>query len=440
MDELSQFFRKFKNQITFNIRFFILCVVAGIGSALFSYATDEAYKWCLQIYHFLGHGVFIYIPLIFVIIAYLLKNYFPYAGGSGLPQGYALDVFEQKTLHATYSIRTMIGKVVLTFMSILGGASLGKEGPTIQICASVFASMKRITAEQKKFLIRVGSGVGVATAFNAPLGGIIFAIEEYIKHSDSKMNVALLAGIAIAGYFTVMVSGNYSYMGHINTSQLYYSWTGIFVSLVAGVICGLLGAFFTWVIVLMSVDKRLFINKLRRKYYLLNAAVFGLFVAYIGIMTHGLSFGNGADTTRELLNQNMNVTWVFALAKTAGTVFSVAAGVPGGYFSTSLSIGAGIMGAVHNIMPLLPLTQFYLLGMVGFLAAITGAPITAVAMIMSIVSDTQHFALPLILTSIIASYIASLFGESVYHQQVLIYVDKEKYNAIHKNSKRHFGK
>lgn len=427
---MSKYFDFLRNEhFRFNVRFVMLCAVAGVGSALFSMATDRAVLTSMQMFHYLNYWVLITTPLIFVVTVFILKRYFPYAGGSGLPQGYALDVFDKPELHATYSIRTMFGKVVLTIMSILGGASLGREGPTIQICASIFASMRKISDEQRKFLIRIGSGVGVATAFNAPLGGIIFAIEEYILHSNSKINILLLAGIGVAGYFSVLVSGNYSYMGNIDVSALYYSWEIILIAIAAGILCGLTGALFTWLMVFVSVGKNSFFCKLRKKHALKMAFTFGILVAGLGLLSHGYSFGNGATETSILLNSNVNAPWYYGMAKALGAILSVAAGVPGGYFSTALSIGLGIMSAVHHILPVAPLQQFYLLGMVGFLAAITGAPITAIVMIMSIVSDTQHFALPLILTSLLASYIATRFGDSVYHQQVLIYIDKDKYDA-----------
>ena len=417
-----------RKKFLFNIQFFALCAIAGIGSALFSQATDKAFATCMQIFHHLNYWVLLTTPLFFMLIVFLLKRYFPYAGGSGLPQGYALDVFEQPELQATYSLKTMFGKVMLTIMSILSGASLGREGPTIQICASIFSSMRNISLERKKFLIRIGSGVGVATAFNAPLGGIIFAIEEYIQHSDSKINVFLLSGIGIAGYFTVLVSGNYSYMGSIDVSHLSYSWEMILVSILAGVVCGLTGALFTWLMVFVSVGKDSKFCKWRKSNVIKSAGIFGFLVAALGLLSHGYSFGNGSVETSMLLNSTVSAPWYFGLVKATGAIFSVAGGVPGGYFSTALSIGLGIMDLFHSLMPSLPIQQFYLLGMVGFLAAITGAPITAVVMVMSIVSDTQHFALPLILTSLLASKIAGVFGDSVYHQQVLIYIDKEKYN------------
>lgn len=413
----------------FNLTFLGLCAVAGIGSALFSIATDKAYDLYMLLFHHFKYGILIYTPLTFGLIAYLLNKYFPYAGGSGLPQGYALDVFNEETLNNTYSLKTMAGKALLTFLSILSGASLGREGPTIQICASIFASIKNISQERKKVLIRIGSGVGVATAFNAPLGGIVFAIEEYIKHCDAKVNVLLLTGIGFAGYFMVVIAGDYSYMGRVTLANLHYSWTAILLAIVAGILCGIFGAIYTKLMVLVSVNKGSLFSKLRQKYYLITAIFFGLLVAILGIYTNGYSFGNGAHEANNLLNHNASIPWYFAISKAVGSLFSVAAGVPGGYFSTALSIGMGIMDLIYKLFPSLNSSQYYLLGMVGFLAAITEAPITAAAMIMSIVANTQEFALPIIIASLLGSYIASLFGDSVYHQQVLIYIKKEKYHA-----------
>lgn len=138
-----------KKNLKFNLSFIFLCILAGIGSALFSLATDKAYYWCMIIYKNYSYLMIITTPIMFVIIVFLFKKYFSYAGGSGLPQGYALDVFDEEVLRSTYSIKAMVGKVILTFLSILSGAALGREGPTIQICASIFAMFKNISIERK---------------------------------------------------------------------------------------------------------------------------------------------------------------------------------------------------------------------------------------------------------------------------------------------------
>jgi len=411
----------------FHLRFLFLCILAGIGSGYFTLITNQAYFYFKQLYQYSPYSIFIWTPTVFCLIAFLFKHYFPYAGGSGLSQGYALDAFAQYELKNTYSIKTMFGKILLTLGSIGSGASLGREGPSIQICSAIFGSMKGLSLKHKKLFIRLGSGIGVATAFNAPLGGIIFVLEEYLKVSRIEINNLLLLGIIIAGYTGTLIYGDYSYMGRVPTSLLTYHWQTIVLSIIAGIICGLAGAALTRFIVYFTVNQGQFWYAFSRKHYLCLAIFFGFCVALLGFLSDGASFGNGAVEVKYVLDNGLSLPWHYGLTKSLGTLFSIAANAPGGYFSTALSIGAGLMDTVHRLWPILPVEQFYLLGMVGFLAAITNAPITAVAMMLSIVIDSQYFLLPMILSSLTASYLANLFGDSVYHQQVLIYIDKQKY-------------
>lgn len=409
-----------------NFQFLFAAAVVGFASAGFSFLVDKAFMYCHMVFNYGGYWMFLFTPSIFVVTVFLLKKFFPFSDGSGLPQGYAIDVFGEQEINQHYSIRTAIGKAILTFMSILGGASLGKEGPTIQICSSIFAQIKGITLEKKRLLIKLAAGVGVAAAFNTPLGGMIFAIEEYVRKISAKSATMLVGGTLIAVVINNYFSGDLEYMGSISLSLLNHGFKIGYLALFIGLICGLGGALFTKIIVFISVNNTWFINRLRKNHYLLNALVFGLVVALIGYFTNGLSFGNGANATKYFLDTNTQAPWYYGVSKFCGAVSSVAAGVPGGYFSTALSIGAGIGDLIHHFVPSIPLVQFYLLGMVGFLASITQSPITATAMVVEM-SNTSEFAIPILITAFIASMIAEFFGDSVYHQQVLKYIPEEKY-------------
>lgn len=416
------------NEKGFVVQFILMSAVAGVISSLFTLVTDLAHVVSLKIYAFNPFIMFAFTPIVFVIISYLLRKYFPYSDGSGLPQGYAVDIFTKEQLNNTYSLRTMLGKILLTFMSILGGASLGKEGPTIQICSSLYASIKNVSEKRHRLLIKIGAGVGVAAAFNAPLGGMVFAIEEYVRNVHARLATYLVLGAGVAVYFANLITGYQPYLGYIPVHLLHANYKAGILALLIGGICGLLGALFTKVLVFVTVDKEWVVNRWRRKHYLVNAIFLGAVVALIGYYTLGYSFGNGSSSVREFLDHNASSPWYFGLSKFLGATASVAAFVPGGYFSTALSIGAGIGDLFQKIIPVhLPLVQFYLLGMVGFLAAITQAPVTAIAMVVEI-SNSGEFTLPILVAAIIASYIAEIFGDSVYHQQALNYIDKERYN------------
>lgn len=411
----------------FDVQFLLLAAIVGLASAGFTYAVNFAEKFCHDFYTSYGLLTYIYIPAMFVFIVWMLKKYFPYSDGSGLPQGYAVDIFDNERLQNTYSLRTAIGKVFLTFMGIASGASLGKEGPTIQICASLFAQMRDISDKKRRLLIKLGAGVGVAAAFNAPLGGMIFAIEEYIRKISTKIAILLVGATLIAVFVCDSFTSHAPYLGYINRNLLQHDGSIIVVGILVGFACGLCGALFTWLMVLVSVNKKLAINRWRKKHYLLNALIFGLLVAFIGHLTGGLSFGNGTSTTRYFLDNDIQAPWYYAIGKFFGAISSVSAGVPGGYFSTALSIGAGIGDLLHHFFTDVPLVQIYLLGMAAFLAAITQSPITAVVMVVEM-SNSSEFSLPILLSAFVASIISEQFGDGVYHQQVLNYIDPARYN------------
>lgn len=411
----------------FSWQFLALCVVVGVISAAFTELVNLATWFCHRMYSFGGWVTYIYIPLMITATVYLLKKYFPYADGSGLPQGYAVDVFDSERLNNTYSLRSMVGKLLLTFMSIAGGASLGKEGPTIQVCSSLFAQLRNLSDGRRRMLIKLGAGVGVAAAFNTPVGGMVFVIEEYLKKINPHVATILVAATGIAVTVADLCSwSNTPYLGFINQELLHPSFGILLCALLIGVVSGLAGALFTKLVVFVTVDKTWIVNRWRKQHYLVNALFCGLLIAFIGHLTGGLSFGNGSETTRQFLDSGTNAPWHYALGKFSGALASVAAGAPGGYFSTALSIGAGIGDLLHHLISGFPLAQFYLLGMAAFLAAITQAPITAVAMVVEM-SNSSQFSLPILCAAFLGSLIAEQFGDSVYHQQVLNYVDKSRY-------------
>ncbi|MCE3268847.1 MAG: hypothetical protein K0R49_1099 [Burkholderiales bacterium] len=330
------------NEKQFIIQFIFMSIATGIISALFTLAISFATKINLALFQANPKYMFIFTPVVFTIISFLLKKYFPYADGSGLPQGYAIDVFSEERLNQTYSIRSMIGKIILTFMSILAGASLGKEGPTIQICSSLYASIKNISEKRRRLITKLGAGVGVAAAFNSPLGGMVFAIEEYVRAINARLATYLVLGTVVAVYCANLLLGNTPYLGSINSDLLHPGYLIGGFALIIGGVCGVAGSVFTKLVVLVTVDKKFAINRWRRKYHLINAFCCGLIVAFIGYHTLGYSFGNGTDSVRIFLEHNTNGPWYFALSKFFGAIASVAAFVPGGYFSTALAIGAGI--------------------------------------------------------------------------------------------------
>jgi H+/Cl- antiporter ClcA len=404
---------------SFYIEFLLYSLIIGFFSILFSIIVDYALNFCNKIFNYNNLYMFFYTPILFVIVVVILRKIFPYSDGSGIPQGYLVDSYDKYYLKKIYSIYSSIGKALLTFISILAGASLGKEGPTVQVSSSLLAQIKNISDNKKRLLIKIGSGVGVAAAFNTPIGGMVFALEEYIKQINPKIATQLIAATFIAVSTVNLINGSIPYIGFTNHKLLFVSKIVLLISAIMGILVGICGVIFTKIVIKFTIKDSL-INRFRQKHYILTAIIFGFLVGLIGYFTKGLSFGNGAILLNQSISNNELLPWYFAIAKFLGAIFSISAGVVGGYFSTGLSIGAGIGAIVYKYFSVLPLLQFYLLGMVAFISAITQSPITAVAMVVEM-SNSSEFCIALLLSAFLSSFVSELFGGSVYHQQIIKY-------------------
>ena len=145
--------------------------------------------------------------------------------------------------------------------------------------------------------------------------------------------------------------------------------------------------------------------------------MFGLLVAAIGLISHGLSFGNGYVESKETLSSGISLPHAYFIYKMLGSLFSTASGVPGGYFATSLSIGGGIGSFIHDIYSVANIQQYCLLGMVAFLASVTRAPITSIVMVFQVTSS-QMFTLPIMLSALTATWVSELMSRGIYEYQI----------------------
>jgi H+/Cl- antiporter ClcA len=200
--------------------FWIGAISVALAAILFAVASE----WADNSFHKLL-GVSPYLPLLitplgFALIVYLTRKYFPGSQGSGIPQTIAaLDPKENSEIRErVLSLRVAFGKILLTVGGFFFGASVGREGPTVQIGASIMHSLGRFTRfpqhDMDKGLILAGAAAGVAAAFNTPLAGIVFAIEELSRSFEEHNSSTILMTVIIAGITSLALLGNYSYFGH----------------------------------------------------------------------------------------------------------------------------------------------------------------------------------------------------------------------------------
>ncbi len=184
------------------------------------------------------------------LCVFLARTVFPNSQGSGIPQVIAARQIEDAKLrNALVSLRTAFGKVVVMMIGLLCGASIGREGPTVQVGASImgFIGRKSPVVYQQNLLL-AGAAAGIAAAFNTPLAGIVFGIEELSRSFEAKASGLVIGCIIAAGVTSLAILGDYTYFGSTAaTMPLGRVWLVVPVMAVAG---GLLGGLFSRILIL----------------------------------------------------------------------------------------------------------------------------------------------------------------------------------------------
>ncbi|HEY6434697.1 MAG TPA: chloride channel protein [Acetobacteraceae bacterium] len=382
-------------------------VVMAVG-ATFAYAGFERIvaRWPL--------APLLVTPLGFAALSWLTRKYFPNAEGSGIPQAIAArKLWGQRERGRLVSLRLGLGKILLTLAGLLCGASIGREGPTVQVGASVMFAIGRLSPARQPGLILAGAAAGIAAAFNTPLAGVIFAIEEMSRSFDERSNGLVIGTIIAAGIVSVALLGNYTYFGV--TSAVLGGAIGWAAVPICGIVGGLLGGTFSRILVVAARGVPGRVGPLLKRHPVLMALCCGLLVALCGLLSGNTVFGTGYPQVKALIDNGTPLPRSFGLLKLAATTLSSVAGIPGGLFSPSLAVGAGLGVDVATMFPTVPVAAIVLLGMVGYFSGVVQAPITAFVIVAEMTAD-HNMMVPLMASSLIGTAASRLIcPEGVYH-------------------------
>lgn len=343
-------------------------------------------------------------PLLFVLASGLVVKLAPQAKGSGIPQ--VLQAIDESQSRAQkyaslnsdlVSMKTAVIKVLSMCTGILAGASIGREGPTVQISASLFAltgrGMKRHLPQidYHSYLV-AGGAAGVAAAFNAPLAGITFALEEIAHGSFDQFKEWVIVSVVIAGVTAQAIAGNYLYLGH---PQILPGTLMVLMldALLVGAVAGSLGALFS----LLLTSHRL--AGVLPKSWWLRAFLCGSICSVLILALHSRveegAAGSGYEIVRTFMDSGTDgrLPLLFPLVKFFITIFSYLSGMAAGIFAPCLTIGSGIGFTLASILQLVNLKSCALFGMVAFFSGAVQAPLTAVVIVMEM-SDHHQLILP----------------------------------------------
>jgi CIC family chloride channel protein len=353
-----------------------------------------------------------------VVAIGLVRNYAPEAGGSGIPHLEAvLRRFREMSWRHILPVKFIGGA-----LAIGGGLTLGREGPTVQMGGAVGAAVSeflKVSTRERFILIASGAGAGLAAAFNAPLAGFIFVLEELQRDFRRGVFAAALVAAAVADIVARSVSGQLPVFAVPSYEAPSLMALPVFVLL--GIVTGLLGVLFNRGL-LASID---LFGRVPARWVIWVAAIIGGLIGLVGWFAPE-AVGGGHNLTEHVLVGEMALAalplW-FGL-RFAMTMASYSTGVPGGIFAPLLALGAmiglGVGQMTHLLLPTV-VTQpevFAVVGMAAYFAAIVRAPLTGVVLITEMTGNYWQL-LPLMTACFCAYLVAEHLQDVPIYERLL---------------------
>jgi len=391
--------------------FLILSVFLGVFAGLAVVTLRIVIDWSKLI--FLGPDpansplrLVIAPTIVGLAVAVLVIHVFPTARGSGVTQTKSALYI----LNGYISIRTTIGKFVLSALAIGSGQSLGPEDPSLQVGAGLASSLGRrlhLSRNKLRLIAPVGAAAGLAAAFNAPISAVLFVIEEVV----GRWSAGVLGAVVLSSISSVVVMRWFlgaAPMFRIPATQL-VSPRELLAYAVLGIVGGLVAVLFAKAI--GALRPRLRALPQWTQYFLPSTA--GLLVGLMGSLGAYQVMGAGYESIDQAMHDQF--TWkvltVLVVLKMVATTLSFSSGTPGGMFAPTLFIGAmlgGVVGAVeHWIFPSLTgsTATYVLVGMGVLFAGFVRVPMTSVFMVLE-VSGNYSVIVPVIVANTLAYVIS----------------------------------
>ncbi|HNX76976.1 MAG TPA: H(+)/Cl(-) exchange transporter ClcA [Candidatus Rifleibacterium sp.] len=391
--------------------------LAGLVAVLFRVGLEKAELNRLAILSVLrNHHVFLpslFLALTLVAVLMVMRKVAPDASGSGIPH-------LKGVLKEGFAFRAIPVLLVKFFGGIIGigsGLALGREGPTVQmgsavgsLCARFFKS----ETQETNLMLCCGAGAGLASAFNAPLAGLLFILEELQQKLDRFSLVAAFSATISANLVCRVTLGQ----NPIFQLRLvdYPDMRLVLWSIAFGITTGLIGLVFNWLLV-KSI-------KIMASYKLQLAVALGLIFGLVGHSFPDL-LGTGHRLLENVLlwRYPIKLLAFFLLARFVLTLLSYNTGAPGGIFAPILLLGAIAGGLFHHLVNLIDPGRFdpmifLVLGMAGMFSSVVRAPLTGTVLIMEMTNEFM-LLLPLMIVSIMAYALPEMAHNKPIYEELL---------------------
>ncbi|MEH1874828.1 chloride channel protein [Nostoc sp.] len=398
----------------------VIGLVAALSAVFLKVGSGWLGTWRVHSTHLLP--AWLALPAIGLVLGFvagwLVDRLAPEAYGSGIPQVKA----SLANVPITLSWRVAGIKLLSAIIAIGSGMTLGRQGPTVHVGAGLAAGMSRwvpTSPDHRRQMIAAGAGAGLAAAFNAPIAGVLFIVEELLQDlSGLTLGTAIIASF-IGGVISRLLGGGSLALNlQLTPSSSQFSIPEIPFFVLLGILAGLLGALF---------DRGLIFSiKFYRKLHIslpLRVALAG-FISGVVVAMLPASFRNNTGLRESLITGGFHPS-VAAIAFAAQfilTLIAFGSGAPGGLFAPSLILGS-CLGHIIGVFEFYitgvgsPAT-YALAGMGGFFSAVSKVPITAIVIVFEMTTDF-NLVLPLMIVSVAAYLVADKVVPGSLYEKLL---------------------
>lgn len=401
----------------------VITAFIAVGYALLFDYVERFLHWLVSLH---PAWIFFTAPCCFLISWWLVRRFSPFAGGSGIPQLMAaIEVADETGRDRSWrflNVRIILVKIASSLAMVAGGGAVGREGPTVQIAGSVYRVVHRLLPPfwpkiSRRIMLITGGAAGLGAAFNTPLGGIVFAVEELTKTHIAQFRTAVLTAVIIAGMTSQWLIGPYlgPYLGYPRLDPVGFSfmWKVLIIALSAG----LAGTLFCKVVLTVDRFRRKLSTMPAQAAWALGCAVAFASLAY---WLGPTSLGSGRILLQSYLFDDVvdaNATHI--AARILGPLFTFSAGGAGGIFAPSLSSGAAVGGffaamfepdrGAFNVL--------VLCGMAAFLTAVTRSPFTSAILVLEM-TDRHSVIFQLMYATMVAYLISHAVDHRSYYDRM----------------------
>ncbi len=401
----------------------LLFTIIGIASAivctgyarLFAFAEHSS----LVFYQHNPLLSFLMAPAAMLLSFLLVWFLAPGAAGSGIPQVLACIEVREENLLKKFLRKSVISvKIISSLIGVFAGAAVGREGPSLQISAAIaynagkFSERFGIRMRLEQLLV-AGAAGGLSAAFNTPIGGVVFAIEELSKEHVRNFRDVLLLSVIIAGLGAQLINGHYLFLGYPEVAKDYSFWAlGLIVlcSLISGIAGGLFSKILFRVIRWRAGKKLLTQLAIVATAGLIFAATF----YYLGER----NLYSGKESINVVLFGTGTLPWYEVFTRFFMPLLSSMTGIAGGVFAPALSAGAVIGGTLAELLDPSLMVILGFAGMVGFLTGVTHTPITSFILVLEM-SDRHGVVFPMMIAALCSSIGAHMISHQSFYEETV---------------------